>query len=209
MLKIIPLILFIFLTSCDFSKIFGPNTDKEVLPPDKNPKFIIVEPSNILMRAGDEKIINSYVYMEDGSVDNTNGNITWESEDRSIAEIETTGKLKAIRTGETGIFAKHKTGKVTTRVIAKILGKKIVEKIVVTPTSLDLKILQTGELLATVYMADGTKNGNVLWSSSDNTIAKVSEFGKVTAIKKGTTTVVATFALDPLYRQSVDINVSE
>jgi hypothetical protein len=53
-------------------------------------------------------------------------------------------------------------------------------------------------LIAEVQLADGQINGNVQWSSSDDTIATVNPTtGKVTALREGRVTVVAAYALDP------------
>ena len=57
-------------------------------------------------------------------------------------------------------------------------------------TSLTLEEEQTATLAATVKPDDATDK-TVTWSSSDATVAKVDETGKVTAVKEGTATITA------------------
>ncbi|MBO4635021.1 MAG: Ig-like domain-containing protein [Bacteroidales bacterium] len=57
-------------------------------------------------------------------------------------------------------------------------------------TSLTLEEEQTATLAATVKPDDATDK-TVTWSSSDATVAKVDEAGKVTAVKEGTATITA------------------
>jgi len=53
---------------------------------------------------------------------------------------------------------------------------------------------------ANVVYVDNSRNSDISWSSSDNTIAVVSKTGKVTALKKGKVTIVATYNLDISYK---------
>ena len=72
----------------------------------------------------------------------------------------------------------------------KIGKKEPVTGITVTPSNQTLKVGETLILSATVVPDNATEKG-VTWSSSDATIASVSETGEVTALKKGKCTITA------------------
>ncbi|MFN4150488.1 MAG: Ig domain-containing protein [Candidatus Sericytochromatia bacterium] len=191
----------LFLTSC----FVLPTQNKNVIPP----KYLLIEPSSIVLRSGDEKLLTAFVYMPDGNSDTSNKNIVWESSDRGIADIDDKGKIKAVRSGEVSITAKFKDTDVLSRVLVTVNDKKLVEKIDVNPPELKLKVGESSNLTATVNMADGTKNSNIIWSSSDNTVATVNDFGKVSAIKIGTVSIVANYAPDSRYKKSIDVTITE
>jgi uncharacterized protein YjdB len=209
------LLLLIFTVSCDvvtLASLFTGVSNKNSSNTDlikNDPKYIIIEPSSLVIRSGEEKNLIAFVYMEDGKIDTTNTDIIWESEERGIADIDPKGKLKAVRAGEVGILAKFKDSKISNRILVSVIGKKLVDKIVITPNVLNMKVDDLADVIATVNLTDGTKNGNVEWSSSDNTIVVVNEFGKVSAKKEGTASIIATYKLDPSYKQSLDVNISK
>jgi hypothetical protein len=71
-------------------------------------------------------------------------------------------------------------------------------KVLVSPGKPVMEPEESLRLIAEVQLADGQINGNVQWSSSDDTIATVNPTtGKVTALREGRVTVVAAYALDP------------
>ncbi len=76
----------------------------------------------------------------------------------------------------------------------------------VTPESSTKYIGETLDLTATVK-PDNTTNKNVIWSSSDSTVASVDQSGKVTMISAGTATITATSADDETKYDSAEITV--
>lgn len=73
--------------------------------------------------------------------------------------------------------------------------------------TLDLLVGQTDSLIATVLPADAT-NKNVIWTSSDNSIASVDTNGVVTGVKVGTAVITAT-TVDGGLTATCVVNVSE
>lgn len=69
-----------------------------------------------------------------------------------------------------------------------------------------MKISSQARLVGVVTLKDETKSSNVIWSSSDNTVANVND-GTVTAKKIGVTTIVAVSTLDPSYKGILNIEV--
>ncbi|MEB3222406.1 MAG: Ig-like domain-containing protein [Candidatus Sericytochromatia bacterium] len=70
-------------------------------------------------------------------------------------------------------------------------------KVLVSPGKPVMEPSESLRLIAEVQLADGQINGNVVWSSSDDTIATVNATtGAVTALREGRVTIVAAYALD-------------
>ena len=65
------------------------------------------------------------------------------------------------------------------------------------------------QLVATAEPANTTDDKTVTWSSSDTSIAKVSDTGRVTAIAKGTATITATSTANTSLKAACEITVNE
>ncbi len=131
-----------------------------------------------------ETLVVTY-YPEDA---NTGKALTWKSDDTSIATVDANGKVTGVAAGKTTITATTANDKSATCAVT-------VQAIAVTGVSLDktsatIKIGSSTTLKATVTPADAT-NKEVTWSSSDATIAAVTN-GTVSGLKEGTATITAT-----------------
>lgn len=86
---------------------------------------------------------------------------------------------------------------------------KAVARVTLAPDSL---VLNEGtsrtDLLATVNYVDGTKDANVVWSSSDDRIATVEPTtGRVQAVKEGNVSIVAAAVSDPAQKATLQLSV--
>ena len=123
----------------------------------------------------------------------TNTTVTWSSSDTSVASVDSTsGLITAHAAGTTTITAtaadgSNVTGTCTVTVSAANVP---VTSITLNPTTLNLKVYETGTIAATV--TENASDETVTWSSSDETIATVDSTGKVTAVGAGTATITAT-----------------
>ncbi len=120
----------------------------------------------------------------------TNQSVIWSSDDRDIAMVDATGLVKAIDEGVAIITAS--IGKLTATCKLTV-AREIIE---VTSVEITLEgpitITEGEELQLTATVApENATNKEVTWSSSDNTIATVSETGLVTAIAAGEATITA------------------
>ena len=117
----------------------------------------------------------------------TNKNIVWStrsSSDESIATVDQDGNVKAVGEGTTTIHVTTEDGGYTAYCVVTVLPKIFVEGIKLDKDNLGLNEGQTAQLTATVLPEDAT-NKNVIWKSSDESIATVDQNGKVTAIASG------------------------
>ena len=112
--------------------------------------------------------------------------VTWYSENQQIVTVTSDGVLKGVSVGTTEVSAKSSNGKVAT---IKVRVESGVTSISLNKTSISLNIGKTEKLVATV-LPSNAQDKSVTWSSSDNSIATVSN-GTVTAIKPGTVTITA------------------
>jgi len=71
-----------------------------------------------------------------------------------------------------------------------------VSSVTVSPANATLEINDTQQLTATVNVTPSTADNTVTWSTSDASVATVSQTGLVTAVAQGTATITATSNLD-------------
>ena len=125
----------------------------------------------------------------------SNKSVTWSSSNENVATVSATGLVTAVANGTATITATAADGS----------GKKatcaVTVNIPVPATSVTLNQTEatltaagaTVQLTATV-LPENASNKNVTWSSSNESVATVSETGLVTAVANGTATITATAA---------------
>lgn len=129
------------------------------------------------------------VYADIQPTNATNKSLTYTSSDESVATINNTGIVTALKDGETTITAKAANG---------VTGSLKITVKTVDPTSMSLNVstldLTVGgtSVLSTVFVPANTTERNVTWSSDKESVAKVDSNGTVTAIGEGTAVITAT-----------------
>ena len=130
----------------------------------------------------------------------TNNAITWSSSDSTKVKVEE-GYITALSSGNATITAKSvENSSIKASCSVKVTGTETggdtgedetieVTSLSLDKTSLSLKVDETATLKATVLPTNAT-NKNVVWSSSDNSKATVSN-GVVTALAEGNVTITA------------------
>ena len=112
--------------------------------------------------------------------------VNWKSADTSVATITDDGTVKAVGVGSTTI--KVTVGNVSAS--CKVTVVQPVTSISLNKTSLSLETFDTYQLTATANPSNAYDK-NIVWSSSDTSVATVSETGLVTAVGKGTANITA------------------
>jgi uncharacterized protein YjdB len=121
----------------------------------------------------------------------TNKNVSWTSSDKSVATVDSSGKVTAVGTGTATITCKAKDGsgkKATCKVTVPVIKATGVS---LNKTTLSLTVGKTSTLTKTVKPVT-TTNKNVTWKSSNTSVAKVDSSGKVTAVGVGKATITCT-----------------
>lgn len=133
----------------------------------------------------------------------TNKNVIWVSSNSSVATISNTGLITAVSPGTTIISVVTMDGQYKAECNVTVLSK--VQSITLDKT--ELTIVEGGEeTLVAAILPEDASNKNVIWKSADESIAKVSSTGVVTALKIGKTTVTAT-SEDGHFNATCAINV--
>ena len=136
-------------------------------------------------------------------VDSTD-ELTWISSNEEIATVdEKTGLVKAIDVGNTEIIALigDKTA------ICELIVYRGVTGVGINVTSKELGVGDTLQLIANISPSDAT-NKNVIWRSSEETVAEVDDNGLVTALSLGTADITVKTE-DGEYEKTCSITVKE
>ncbi|MBO4547994.1 MAG: Ig domain-containing protein [Abditibacteriota bacterium] len=119
----------------------------------------------------------------------TNKAVTWSSYDKSIATVDSAGKVTGVAPGTTTIRVKTKDGGFTAKCKVTVKESAIaVTGVALNKTKATLYAGATVTLKATVTPSDATDK-SVTWQSYDKTVATVDANGKVTGIAPGATTI--------------------
>lgn len=115
--------------------------------------------------------------------------ITWTSSNDAVATVDTNGKVTGVSAGTAIITGKiSEKWKVTVTVTVTIIP---VESITISKDKLDMKKNETEPLSVSYSPTNATEVTDVIWTSSDDTVARVDSDGKVTALKEGTAIITA------------------
>ena len=125
---------------------------------------------------------------------NVGTNVTWVSSDTSVATVDETGYVKGIKNGNATITATTENG-ITAE--CRIVVVTTITAISVDPDRLVIKPGETATIVAHIKPDDGTCTEDVIWTSSNTGVAKVSSSGNnqttctVTSIGSGEVTITA------------------
>ena len=165
-----------------------------------------IAPSSLSINVGETGKFIATVKLSDGTTDNK---ILWGSSNSSVASVKD-GDITGMTEGTTVITATSikdatisasasvRVNKAGTPESQKEASPALVSTIkMVSSAANTVKEGETINLSATVALTDGNTNNDVIWSSSDDTIAKVDSKGIITAIKAGNVTITAKAKNDP------------
>lgn len=110
-----------------------------------------------------------------------NTELTWTSSDATVATVDTNGKVKALKPGDTVITCTSEDGEYTDTI-----------KVLVVDLDYQLAVdLLIGEKCR-LTVDDAKDTAKVTWTVNDPTIATITSKGKVTAVGEGLTFITAT-----------------
>lgn len=112
----------------------------------------------------------------------TNLFYSWVSSNPEIATVNADGQIKAVGIGQSTITVSIPSG-LTATITVKVVPI-LVESITLNKNSLDLNINNTEQLEATL-LPDNASNKSLTWSTSDKSIATVTQDGLVLAVNAG------------------------
>ena len=193
-------------------------TDKLENPnPNPNPtpelKSVTVTADSKKLKAGEETTVKATIDPAEAK----DVTITWKTSDAEVLKVDESGKVTALKGGKATITATAEQGekKVTDSVEIEVEEEVKPEptpelkSVTVTAESKKLKVGEETTVTAKVDPTDA-KDVTITWITSDETVLKVDEAGKVTALKEGKATITATAVQgEKKVTDSVEIEVEE
>ncbi len=134
-----------------------------------------------LVKGQNEKLVATV--NPDNATDKT---VTWSSSDATTATVTQSGLVTALKSGKVTITAKAGEKSAT----CEVTVTTPVESVSLDYTSVSLEEGQSTTLIATINPNDADEK-TVSWTTSNSSVATVSNGGLVTAIKEGTATITA------------------
>ena len=122
--------------------------------------------------------------------DAANKTVTWKSSNTAVATVNDNGLVKAISAGNATVTATTTDGSNLSASCSVKVSIIPVTSISVNQTNLTLDVSETYQLVATILPSNATYQ-TVTWTSSNSSVARVSDTGLITPVSPGTTTIKA------------------
>lgn len=151
---------------------------------EKEAESIILSETSITMTVGDSKEITATITPEDAQ----NKAFDWSSSDSSIITVDD-GIIKAKKAGEAEAIAKTENG--LQKSCKVVVNDKEITSVTLNYSDVSVKSGKKIQLSAKVQPSDAP-SGNLVWSSSDESIATVNSEGFVTGKKNGVAVISCT-----------------
>lgn len=153
---------------------------------------VSVCPKNVSLKTGDWYYD---AYAEVCPLDADCREVTWHSENPSVANVNaSTGYIHANAIGTTKIYATATDGSECSDYLTVTVSNTVpVASITLNRSNISLEECGSTSLFATVC-PENASNKNVNWTSSDSSVATVSDSGLVTAVSIGSAIITATAA---------------
>lgn len=143
---------------------------------------ITLSPETCEIARGEEITLTATVGPEDA----TDKSVSWSTSNKNVATVDSNGTVRGVGKGQARITVR--SGNVSAQCTVTVTMP--VEGISLDKTSLVIGRGNTATLKATVTPADASDK-SIVWSSSDASVASVSDKGVVTAVKKGKAVITA------------------
>lgn len=140
--------------------------------------------------------------------DATTQGVVWASDNTDVATVDEDGIVTAVRAGTATITVSVK-GQPEIKATCTITVKSstiAVTKLTLSESSAEVSVGKTLTLTCTIEPTDAT-NKELVWSSSEETIATVDAQGVVTGVKAGTVTITVASKSDPSVKATCTVTV--
>ncbi len=119
----------------------------------------------------------------------TNKATTWKSSDASVASVDNSGKVTAVKAGSATITVTTTDGSKTATCSVTVTTKTIeVNDVGLDKSEMEMVAGDSYQFIVTLK-PDNASDKTLAWSSSDESVATVDNSGKVTAVSEGKATV--------------------
>lgn len=136
----------------------------------------------------------------------TNKAVSWKSSDASVASVDNSGKVTAVKAGSATITVTTTDGSKTATCSVTVTAKTIeVNDVGLDKSEMEMVAGDSYQLTVTLK-PDNASDKTLSWSSSDENVATVDNSGKVTAVSEGKVTITVKTS-NPAQSASCDITV--
>lgn len=138
-----------------------------------------------------------------GPSDATNKNVIWKSSNTAIATVDQYGKVTGVGVGNATITVVTENGGRVTSCAVTVAPPT--SSVAIDRSTAEVDVGKIVSLIATVYPVNAV-NKNVVWSSSNPSVATVDGYGKVTAVSVGSAIITVT-TVDGGYKAQSEVMV--
>lgn len=136
----------------------------------------------------------------------TNKAVSWKSSDASVASVDNSGKVTAVKAGSATITVTTTDGSKTATCSVTVTAKTIeVNDVGLDESEMEMVAGDSYQFTVTLK-PDNASDKTLSWSSSDENVATVDNSGKVTAVSEGKVTITVKTS-NPAQSASCDITV--
>lgn len=166
---------------------------------------VTVYPTSLSLYVGDSETLTATVSPASAE----NKAVSWKSSNSDVASVNASGRVNAINPGTTDITVTTADGGYTAVCRVTVLRLPVgVTSITVSPNTLTLSYGESSGPLKVEVFPENADNTSVTWTSSDPTVATVSNSGEVTAkSKSGEAVITATSVANPSQSASCTVTV--
>lgn len=170
------------------------NKTKENKTKETKPKVIAVESielsdTNIILTEGENKSLTATVNPSNA----TNKNVSYTSENASVASVDSNGKITAVSAGQTKIVVTSESNKnVKFETLVTVKAREIEVSSISLNTSNKTLLIGDSLSLNVNFVPQDATNKKITWTSSNTSVATVDANGKVVAKKEGSAKITAT-----------------
>ena len=139
--------------------------------------------------------------------DATRQTVTWKSENEAVAVVDANGIVTGVKRGTARITATAEDGsKIRATISLNVV--QTAEEITLDKNEVTVDVGRTAVLKATVLPKD-TSDKTVVWSSSDESIARIGKDGRITAVALGRCEIVCTSSTNGEVQARAVVNVQQ
>lgn len=174
----------------DISAVANVTMSKGVIEDDLADSIKFTE-NEVTLKVGDSKELEVEASPSNASLEG----LAFESTDDAVVKVDSNGTIEAVAVGNAKIIATLESGGETLTAECTITVEDedfddLVDMIYVNPVEMTLEVGQEGALEVTASPSDASLE-DVVFESSDETVASVSEDGKVVALAEGEAVITA------------------
>ncbi|MBR3660768.1 MAG: Ig domain-containing protein [Bacilli bacterium] len=170
----------------DIIEIMCDKEDKCVYPSNKQIESLSFASKSVSIKKGNS--YNLIVTVEPSGA--LSSKFTWKSSNPYIVIVDENGKIKGLNIGKATITVTSSNGKTTTCVVEVVSNEVSVEKISLTSNNSTIEVGSVIQINA-IIEPDNATNRDLVWESSDTSIATVDNKGVVKGLKGGIVTITA------------------